>query len=419
MTANASENNTVVGRFSTTEPWEMFGLAVDLGTTTVAMDLVNLNSDQTVTSAVTVSQQRQFGSDVVSRLNEVYTHPANTGKVRQAAVSTLNELIVKMGGENGLPQVRKIVIAGNTAMNHLLLGQSIRTLAISPFEPEFITFPPFPAKELGLQIPEDAEVYIVPNIKSFVGGDITAGIIATGLFQLPGNHLLIDLGTNGEIVLKNGGTITVTSTAAGPAFEGMNISRGMLALPGAIYQVENGRSLICRTIDNKPPKGICGTGLIDLLATLLDRQVISPEGRINTGETEVKVTRDIALTQKDVQELLLAVAAIKTGIRMMLQKAGIKPENLDSLLVSGAFGSHLNINNSLRIGLLPPLPANKIRLVGNSSLAGARKLLNSDSMRRNAEKMIEKIEHCNLAMNPEFQECFVDALQFEGNLFYS
>jgi uncharacterized 2Fe-2S/4Fe-4S cluster protein (DUF4445 family) len=265
-----------------------------------------------------------------------------------------------------------------------------------------------------LRVNPNARVYAAPNIKSFVGGDISAGLLAIDMANRKGNHLFIDLGTNGEIVLKTEKKFVATSTAAGPAFEGMNIGSGMLALPGAIFKAEKKHRLILHTIGSTKPQGICGTGLIDLVAIYLGEGRITPTGKIVDGNGKIEIASGIYLTQKDVREIQLALAAVKSGIRMICEKFRLKKEDLDNVFIAGAFGNYLNTKNAMRIGLLPRIDPQKIVFVGNSSLAGARAMLLSEPVRKGAESLLKKIQYISLATDPRFQECFIDSLNFSS-----
>jgi uncharacterized 2Fe-2S/4Fe-4S cluster protein (DUF4445 family) len=299
-------------------------------------------------------------------------------------------------------------------MNHILCGVAVDSMALAPFHAVFSTLPPLAASEIGLALHPQARVYIAPNIKSFVGGDVTAGLVASEFAAGPGTGLFIDLGTNGEIVLKKGGEFVTTSTAAGPAFEGMNISCGMLALPGAINRVEWNNGFKCRTVDDLPPQGVCGTGLIDILAGAVARGLLGRDGRIIGPEKRLRLTDRLALTQQDIRDIQLAVAAVRSGVQLMLREFRLKVEDLDRILVAGAFGSSLDIANAQAIGLLPDVPAGKIAFIGNASLAGARLLLVSRPARAVAETLAAKISHVSLATRPDFQDEFVQSLEFDG-----
>jgi uncharacterized 2Fe-2S/4Fe-4S cluster protein (DUF4445 family) len=393
-----------------------YGLAVDLGTTTLVVELIDLNTGESFDAATANNGQMKYGMDIVSRISSAFQSLDNLIKLQEAVIKTLSQMIEPLleNYQISRDNVYEIVFAGNTAMSHLLLGASVNTLALAPFNAVFHKLPPFMASEIGIRLHPNARAYVVPNIKSFVGGDISAGLQATDFANLKGTHLFVDLGTNGEIVLKTEEKFVATSTAAGPAFEGMNIGSGMLALPGAIYKAEKKNRLILHTIGKEKPQGICGTGLIDLVALFLDEGKISPTGKITGKLNKIEITGDIAITQKDVREIQLAVAAIKTGIKMICEKHRVKIDDLEKVYIAGAFGNYLNTKNAMRIGLLPDLDPEKIVYVGNSSLAGARALLLSKNAREKTESLIRKVHYISLASDMRFQQYFIDSLKFGG-----
>jgi uncharacterized 2Fe-2S/4Fe-4S cluster protein (DUF4445 family) len=394
-----------------------FGIAVDLGTTTVVVELIDLNAGTIVDSAAGLNPQVKFGADVVSRITAAFADPAKLEDLRAAVVGGLNDLIGGLLEANRVApeNVYEAVVAGNTAMGHLFLGLPVATLAVSPYAALFSVLPALPADETGLAIHPGGRVYLAPNIRSFVGGDIAAGLAAIDLEHQDGNFLFIDLGTNGEIVVKKGGRFTTTSTAAGPAFEGMTISCGMLALPGAVYKARYRKGgLSLETIAGQAAKGVCGTGLIDIIAGALDGGLLSPQGHILSPSKTIGLTNGLALSQKDVREVQLAAAAVKTGIRMLLDENSMTTADLDGIYVAGAFGNYLNIPNSVKLGLLPRFDRRRIRFVGNSSLAGARALLLSRPERARCEKLAGKVRHVSLAKGADFQELFIEALEFKA-----
>lgn len=394
---------------------ELFGLAVDLGTTTIAVELVDLRTGKVADRAAAVNAQASYGADVVSRITFAFENPDNLRRLRAAVVQLINDLVGAMCRRTGVPRHRiyDAVVAGNTAMNHILCGVAVDSLALAPFHAVFSTLPPLPAAEIGLALHPQARVYISPNIKSFVGGDITAGLVASDFALAPGHGLFIDLGTNGEIVLKKGTEFVATSTAAGPAFEGMNISCGMLAVPGAIYRAEWENGLKFQTIDDLPPQGVCGTGLIDILAGALARGLLGRDGRILGPEKRLRLTDRLSLTQQDVRDVQLAVGAVRSGVHLMLREFRLGPADLDRIFVAGAFGSSLDLANAVALGLLPDVPLDKIAFIGNSSLAGARLFLVSRPARTVAETLSAKVGHVSLATRPDFQDEFVRALEFD------
>jgi uncharacterized 2Fe-2S/4Fe-4S cluster protein (DUF4445 family) len=391
-----------------------YGLAVDIGTSTVVVELVDLNSGATVGRASAMNSQTSYGADVVSRMTFAFQNPDNLRRLKKSIVHLLNGLVADMTEKTGVPadRIYEAVIAGNTAMNHFLCGISVDSLALSPFNAVFSSLPPLPARDLGLELRPAARVYVVPNIRSFVGGDITAGLAACELAASPGNALFIDIGTNGEIVLKKGPQFIATSTAAGPAFEGMSISCGMLAVDGAVQRAEWHDGFRLQTIGGLPPQGVCGTGLIDIISLGLAQGLISRGGKISGREKKLHVSEDLSLSQHDLREIQLATAAVKTGVRLMLKEFQISLKELDAVYVAGAFGNSLDIRNAQALGLLPSLPAKKIFFVGNSSLAGARRLLLSAPERAAAESLAGSTAHVSLATRPDFQDEFVRGLEF-------
>jgi uncharacterized 2Fe-2S/4Fe-4S cluster protein (DUF4445 family) len=393
---------------------QAFGLAVDIGTSTVVMELVDLVTGHCAGRVSALNSQASYGADVVSRISFAFQEPDNLKRLKKSIIHLLNDLAGELSEKSGVPRdhVYEAVIAGNTAMNHFLCGVSVDSLALSPFHAVFSALPPFPAGEIGLELHPAARVFVVPNIKSFVGGDITAGLAACALAEKPGNVLFIDIGTNGEIVLKKGPQFIATSTAAGPAFEGMSISCGMLAVEGAVHRAEWRDGFRLQAIGGGVPHGLCGTGLIDVLALSLARGLVGRDGKISGPEKKLRLGDKLNLSQNDIRELQLAAAAVKTGVRLMLREFEVSLKALDAVYIAGAFGNSLDIRNAQALGLLPGISDKKITFVGNSSLAGARKLLLSAPERAAAESLAKSITHVSLATRPDFQDEFVRCLEF-------
>jgi uncharacterized 2Fe-2S/4Fe-4S cluster protein (DUF4445 family) len=395
---------------------EVYGIAVDLGTTTLVAELVDLASGTVIDTAAALNPQVKFGSDVISRITAAFGATSRAAELRDVVIAGLNEMIGGLCERNHVPRDRvyEAVVAGNTAMNHLFLGLPVDTLAVAPYFAAFSVLPPIPVPASGLALNPAGRVVVAPNIKSFVGGDISAGLAAIDAGHHPGSFLFVDLGTNGELVLKKGARFTATSTAAGPAFEGMTLSCGMLALPGAVFKAEDrdGRTVV-ETIGGRPARGVCGTGLIDLIAAALRQGRLSPQGHIADPSKRIPVDGPVELTQKDIREVQLAAAAVKTGIRMLLEANGTAAADLDEIYVAGAFGNYLNVANAMALGLLPRVPAEKIRFIGNSSLAGARAMLLSAAERERCEALVGRIDHESLARGAAFQALFVEALEFK------
>lgn len=414
LTAAIFRNSEIISieKGDTTE--KNYGLAADIGTTTLVLELVNLNTGKSIDSVVANNSQMKFGADIVSRISFAYMDPKNPEKLKKAIIGDMSRMTRQLLHRNDVSpaHVYEVILAGNSPMNHFLLGIPVDGLASAPFAAAFQTLPELPARQVGFRINPNGKVYVAPNIKSFVGGDISAGLLALGWTDKKGNILFIDLGTNGEIVLKKGKRTVTTSTAAGPAFEGMNISSGMPAFPGAIYKAERKKRLTLQIIGKTAPKGICGTGLIDLVAIFLHQGRISPKGVIQDKNKTISIAKNISLTQKDVREIQLAVAAVKSGTQMMLEINGLNKDDLDAVFIAGAFGNYLNIKNAMTLGLLPPIDPQKIFFIGNSSLAGARALILSENAKQNAEALVNDIRYVSLATNQKFQDTFIAALNF-------
>jgi uncharacterized 2Fe-2S/4Fe-4S cluster protein (DUF4445 family) len=391
-----------------------FGLAVDAGTTTLVMELVDVESGRTLDMEAAFNSQSGRGADVISRISYALSGRKNATELRDLILGTLNQMARRLLARNRISpaSVYEVVLSGNTAMGHLLLGVPVDTLARAPYQAAYSRLPSLNAREVGLAIHPHGRAYFAPNIRSFVGGDIASGMLAARLADRPGNYLFLDLGTNGEIVLKAGEELVATSTAAGPAFEGMNISCGMPALAGAIYRAEDGGSIEVSTIGGLPARGICGTGLIDLVAIYVARGEILSGGAIRDPAKKLPAAPGIVLTQEDVRQMQLACAAIKSGVRLMLKARGLSVESLDGIFIAGAFGSYLNIRNSMALGLLPRLDEGRVMFIGNASLAGARLLLVAKEERREVESLVQGIRYLSLASDREFQDYFIRALEF-------
>ena len=390
-----------------------FGLAIDLGTTTISAELINLVTGEIMAYGQKANLQAVFGPDLVSRISYAGLQPDNLTELRKAALKSVNELAISLMKKAGVSRKRiyAVSLAANPVMNHLFLGVPVESFGRSPFQSEFISHSPVSAAEAGLKINSRAMVYLCPNLISFVGGDVASGLIYAGLVEKSGRYLYLDLGTNGEIVLKKGETILVTSTAAGPAFEGSGISCGLPAVTGAIEEAywQKGKFRY-KTIGRTRAAGICGSGLVAVLAEAIKAGLLDKSGKITEAKSAIKITRKVILTQEDIRRLQLAMAAIKSGLKLLLKSAGLKWSELDGLYLAGVFGNSLNINQCLSLGLLPPLPREKIFFIGNASVKGARLALMSRKARRKLEDLPRQIEFVSLAGREDFQTEFFKAL---------
>ena len=406
------------------------GLAVDIGTTTLVASLIDLSDGREIDSLSALNPQALHAGDVLSRI-KIASKPEGLAKLHGEISAEIGRLASELAKRADL-DVREIydtVYAGNTCMLHLAANENPESLGKLPFTPSIRGGFSVPASHCGLKgFSQGARVHLPPIISGFVGADITAGILATGLDSMKGSTLFIDIGTNGEMVLSVDGRLIASSTAAGPAFEGMNISCGSRAVSGAVelYKVDGGRAIV-RTIGDAPPKSLCGTGLIDSVAALVKGHGVDRSGRLSKdaedpvianaivaheGKLAFKIAEGVLLLQKDIRQLQLAKAAVRTGIDMLIKRAGLTAEKIDRVLVAGSFGYHLRTSSLLEIGLLPEAFEGKVDFVGNTSLSGAKLLLTNASSRARLAKIAAEVEAVSLAEDPYFQKAFVQAIQF-------
>jgi uncharacterized 2Fe-2S/4Fe-4S cluster protein (DUF4445 family) len=370
------------------------GIAVDLGTTTVVAELVDLASGHVLGVRSDLNPQAFYGSDIMCRLRF-------PGPLTQLIRKKIGQFVSELSASG---QVRDIVIVGNTAMHHLFCGIDVEPLRHAPFVSARDGLEILHASELRWDIPEEIPVRFLPCLGGFVGSDILAGIVATGMDQSEALVGLVDLGTNGEIVFGNRERMVCASTAAGPAFEAGRITMGMRATTGAIAAVRSGPTgPVCHVLGDVPPRGICGSGLVDAVAVGLDMGVIAPSGRLAHNWT---LAPSVSLTQSDVRELQLAKAAIAAGIRILLRRWGATATEVTRLHLAGAFGNYVDPASARRIGLFG-LPAGLVRPAGNAALQGAKIALFRDfaDLRR-------RVKHISLAADPDFQEIYVEEMPF-------
>lgn len=414
-----------------------YGLAVDLGTTSVVAILLELNGGRTLGVESRLNGQANYGADVISRITHATTQPDGLEQLQSAAVSTINSALDTLLKKTGIDreQVYEAVVVGNSCMNHLFLGINPDSLASAPYQPVVADPVSCRAAELGLAINPAGMVYTLPNIAGFVGSDTVAVILATAMHKAEPIRLAIDLGTNGEIVLGNRERLLTCSTAAGPAFEGARISSGMRATEGAIERVwiDEGEVKV-QVIGDVPAIGVCGSGLLDAVAQMRGSGVLNGGGRLLSAEKVDGVLpprlvqrlvrndgtdgfvlarrgrRPVVLTQADIRELQLAKGAIRAGISILLKEYGIQEEDITEILLAGAFGSYVNPASARAIGLVPPLPIDRITAVGNAAGQGAVMALLSTELREEASHIARSAEHVDLSARTDFMEQFVEDL---------
>lgn len=412
-------------------PWpgRQLGLAVDLGSTKIAAYLVDLSDGKTVTAKGAMNPQISYGEDIVSRIISAIKNPEDGVKMRNLVTGAINQLTAEMCQEAGVDskEVAEAVVVGNTAMHHLFLGLAVQQLALPPFVSAVNQPLDIKARDIGLNIAAGAYVHLLPNIAGYVGADHVAMLLATDAWQTSGAVLALDIGTNTEVSFINNGKISSVSCASGPAFEGGHIKDGMRATRGVIERMQiSGNTVHYQTIEGAPPIGICGSGIMDVLAQLYQAGIIDKGGRmtaahprININGTQrefVLVSKEergggpaITITQKDIRELQLAKAAIRAGIQVLLESQGKKEEEIDRVIIAGAFGSYIDVGSAMTAGMLPTLPLNRFEQVGNAAGLGAKLALISLKKRSEAKKIAGMINYIELASAPHFNQTFVQA----------
>ena len=371
--------------------------AVDIGTTTIALSAVNTGSKEILGTATGINHQRAWGADVISRMEA-----SNQGKGEQLRKSILEDL-EHLLAELGLSADTPMVISGNTTMEHLLQGYSCRTLGVAPYKP------------VDISLHEYENMTILPGISTFVGADIVSGIVACGMDRSEEICILVDLGTNGEMAIGNRDRIISASTAAGPAFEGGNISCGVAGIPGAVRSVEitDGKA-VTQTIGNLPPAGLCGTGVLETIYELLKEELVDETGLLDDEyfEEGFPIADGIVFTAKDVREVQLAKSAVRAGLEVLLQEYGVEYDRIGKLYIAGGFGQKINLEKAVGIGLLPEELLDRMIPVGNSSLAGAVMAACDPEILERMRAVGEKAEETSLAENPLFSELYMDHMFF-------
>ena len=387
------------------KPATGYGIAVDLGTTTMVVQLLDLTNGHVVDAVAAVNPQVKFGADLISRIQSCIE--GNQAEMQRLVHNKIGEMIQTALKKNPV-KVTKIVVVGNTAMHHIFSGLDVHFLSFYPFVSPHCDMQHFSPGRLRWALPEDVTIGFYPSIGSFVGSDILAGIAATGLANDDRYSVLIDLGTNGEIVLGNREGLICASTAAGPAFEGARISQGMRAVTGAVSSLtfENGQ-MQHHVIGNVPAKGICGSGLIDAIAILLQQEKIGIFGEINSGDDSIELVPGVRLTQHDIREFQLAKAAVAAGVQILFNQAGITFHEVKNVFIAGGFGNFLNLKNVIKTGLIET-DEGKIVKMGNTALIGAKMFLFEDETF--ALNILKKTRHIHLEADPGFQDVFVEKL---------
>ena len=401
--------------------------AFDIGTTTIAGYLLDSEDGRMLAVESRMNPQAQYGADVIMRANYALEH--GTDVLSRCIREAVNEMLGVLAGDAGISRedIFQVCIVGNTCMHHLFLGISPASLVHAPYTPAVSERLVLNAGDYGLDVQRKAELIMLPDIAGYVGADTCGCLLALRQDQKDEISLMIDIGTNGEMVLGNRNRLVTCSTAAGPAFEGAKIECGMRGAAGAVDHVkyENGK-WDYTTVGNQPAVGLCGSGLIDLVAGLLDAGMLDENGALSSGQEKQGVfmlvpleqagnERGVYLTQKDIGEVQLAKAAIAAGIQMLMKRLGITEEEICSVYIAGAFGNYMDPVSAGKIGLLPAALVKKVKPVGNAAGEGAKIALVNEREMLEMDELVGKIDFVELAASGDFQDYFIDELGFEAN----
>lgn len=418
---------------------QTYGLAIDIGTTTVIMTLVDLRNGQEVGTESEINPQKNYGLDVLSRIDFTARNDNGLALLHDIIINCLNRLTGKLCSKYNLPveRIYDITVSANTTMMHLFLGVNPGSIGKTPYTPVFLGPQQFPAASLGLKSSPFARVYCLAGVSGYIGSDVVSGIIVSELDRTKKTALFIDIGTNGEIVLSKCGKLFSCSCAAGPALEGMNISSGMRAAEGAIEGIEiRGNEIFLQVIDGARPVGICGSGILDAVSELLRVNLIGKTGRLKkkadlekkettiglakylteeNGKRKINLVsspEQISITQDDIRQVQLAKGAISSGFYALLELAELDMHDLDEVIIAGQFGKHLKVDSLVGAGIIPANLRDKLRYIGNSSKAGAQMCLLSQETRKKMEETAKRIHHFELSTKPDYEKLFVKCLSF-------
>ncbi|MBN1679235.1 MAG: DUF4445 domain-containing protein [Anaerolineae bacterium] len=409
------------------------GFAVDVGTTGLAAYLVDLQTGHTLGITGATNPQIVYGEDVMARLTLAVHDPEGRARLQTTILDGLNDLLHTVCDQAGAhsEDVVDVVAVGNTAMHHLLLGLPVEQLGAAPYVPAISSAVRTPARALGLDVAPGAWLYLPPNVAGFVGADHVAMLLATATPDRPGVTLSLDIGTNTEVTLNAHGRLWCCSTASGPAFEGAHIRDGMRAAGGAIERLMwQNNGLRWATINNLPPVGLCGSGILDAVAVLRGAGLISPTGAMRRGHPDIRREghrswyeivpahqaghgRAVTISRADVNEVQLAKAAIRAGIKLLVERAGLSEQDIDRVIVAGAFGNYIDLANAVAIGLFPPLPPEHFHQVGNAAGIGAKRLLINAGERQRADALVRQLDYIELTNHPDFSDRFAQAVRLE------
>ena len=409
-------------QYAAIESGHPLSIAIDIGTTTLAVCLVDIRANAVLSVRTEANAQKSWGSDVVSRIQSVRDDAGALAAMQRTIVHQLDRLIheqLKLHGRRA-DELSQVAVAGNTTMLHLLVGADPSGMACLPFRPVFLESRCLQICEYGFKLPSACQLVLLPAVSSFIGADISAGVLATGLHRSEGMELLLDIGTNGEMVLGNAQAMFATATAAGPAFEGAQITHGCPGIAGALDHAGSGaEGFWYTTIKDAPLRGICGSGLLDLIAWLRRRGLMNETGYLDLPDGEKVFRPDpdlpIGLDQRDIRQLQLAKGAIAAGITVLCKHAGIAMGDITRVHLAGGFGYFMRPDSALDIGLLPPDLHGKVRAVGNTALKGALLTIACAEGISQCTAIAAAIETVDLATDQAFQDVFADCMRFPAD----
>lgn len=411
----------------------VLGLAVDIGTSKIVGSLVDLATGQTLCTGFIENPQMLYGEDIISRITYCANDEEKMRTLQKLLVDGVNKVLNYTCGQTRVnPQnIYEVTVAGNTAMHHFFLGLNPKHVAVSPFTPGLKSPINVKAKELNIKMCPEGNVHVLPIIAGFVGADAVADVLSSGIYESKVLSLLLDIGTNTEVFVGNCEDILSCSCASGPAFEGIHIKHGMKAVTGAIekLRINQNYEVEYKTIDDAAPRGLCGSAMIDVVAEMFKHGIINNRGRFKTSATtprlkringdieftlvnkdESGINQDITVTQKDINQIQLAKAAIFAGCWILMKRKNVKTDDVDQLLIAGSFGRYIDPENAKIIGLVPDVPTEKIKFIGNTALTGAKMALISVEARKTTEVLSRRIRYLELATERDFQSEFADAL---------
>ncbi|TRO61052.1 DUF4445 domain-containing protein [Candidatus Bathyarchaeota archaeon] len=432
VTVSIFKNQEIVRIESGDTSKSCYGFSVDIGTTKLAGYLINLLNGQTVSTVSNLNPQSKFGEDIIARITFTMRDIRSMAEINRCIIEGINSLIKEACNNSGISsnEILDVSVAGNTAMHHIFLGISPRYLSLAPYPPVLSRGFEVRALDLGLNTNIGSRVYLLPVVAGFVGGDAVADVIATGIHSANDLSMLIDIGTNAEIILGTKKKLVSCSCASGPAFEGSHIRHGMRASKGAIERIWiDPRSFDAsfKVIGNTKPVGICGSAVVEGIAEMLRTGIIDSRGRMNQNNKSIRkkndslefliadrsdsgINDDIVITQSDIREIQLAKAAVYTGISILMKHMRVKPKEIKKFYLAGAFGTYIDPTSAIDLGMFPEIPLQRIQFVGNTAGSGARMTLISNPTRKLVERIIKKIDYIELGANPNFQKEFISSM---------